>query len=135
MIKVLLVKVGKIAEVVEFKTFTAVQRAVGIKPNEEWYTMELDGMPNFGIIAPDQDKPRLKQNRLGVKGSFAIIGMTVKKEPTQAFYSFTGLTEDEARDLRLSLSLTTLRNLHDEALRDDLGEVSGSESETSVETR
>jgi hypothetical protein len=121
MIRVLLVKVGKVAEIVEFKTITAIQRAVGIKPNEEWYTMELENQPNFGIIASDQDK-KLKQNRLNIKGSFAIIGMTVKREPTQVLYTFTGLTEEEARDLRLSLSLTTLRSFHDEALREALDE-------------
>jgi hypothetical protein len=102
----ILVRVGKMSEIKDYPTYKSILRALGIKSHQEYETMELKDLPTVGIIAKDQDIGGLKQNRLGIKGDFIILGM----ERISGHYAFQGLEDKQALDLRLSLTLTTYKD-------------------------
>jgi hypothetical protein len=111
MLQALVVRVGKVASVEQFSTFKALQRAIGIKSDEDWQVLELGNYRHpIVIVARDQDK-RLKDNRLNVKGNFAILGMTVMESNEGKTFMFASLEDEVLRDVKLSLSLTTLQDM------------------------
>ena len=112
MLKVLLVKTDGTLEVKEFKTINAIKKAIGVRSGDEWNTMELENYKHpIGIIARDQDSPRLKINKLGVKGNFALIGMEVYRGTNHATYTFSPLTDGQIHDLKRDLDIQTYFDL------------------------
>lgn len=113
-LKVILVRAGEIPVPKTFVSFAEMLVALGITGKITWQTNLLnDGEGEFagiGIIAHDQDKAgRRKVNLLGMRGHFAIIGMTRPNgngEPEQINNShmFESLTEDQIRMMQKKLA-------------------------------
>jgi hypothetical protein len=107
MFRVILVRVGAVSEIKEYSTFRKVQADIRIGADDEWETFELEGIEGVGIVAGDQDLEHLKSNRLGIRGDFIIIGM---RRDGKGGHIFSALEEEQARDLKLSLSITIYKN-------------------------
>ena len=111
MFKVVIVRAGQIPLVMSFPEIDDVFAAIKItkKKNGDWNvfeTMELNNneapFTGIGIIAKDQDKPRLKKNLLGLKGDFIVLGMT-RIEGEGNMHMFQGLTDEQIKDVRKGL--------------------------------
>ena len=118
-LKVLMVKVGKASEEMEFNAFKSITRSIGIKSGGQWEVLEV-AMPGVGIIARDQDSSRLKDNRLGIKGDFALIGLQTTQNATGKTFMFSSLTDEQVHDVRLSLAITTMHDLKEKMSKEEL---------------
>lgn len=114
--KALIVHPHRMSEIKDFANLDDVCKYIGFQSEEQaWDTFEC-GIEGLGIVAHDQDKTGLEPNRLGINGTYAIVRMIRSYNSNGKIIAtmFDGLTEQQARDARLSLSLTTLRQAQEQ---------------------
>ena len=110
--RVVVISVHGLSKIVEVETVEEVQAMVGITPEENWETAIFEGVENVGLIMRDQDLKSLETNRLNVKGTFAIIGMTRTMKGKKIIDTqFHSLEEKQAMDLKFSVTVTTMKKL------------------------
>ena len=111
MMKMFIVRANQIPIVQEFEDIDDAFAALKIKKKKDgsWQTfetMELNNneapFANVGVIARDQDKPRLKNNLLGLKGDFIVCGMT-RIEGDGQMHMFQGLNDAQIKEVRKGL--------------------------------
>jgi hypothetical protein len=110
MLKVLYVPTTGISNPKEFANIDSILKALGI--TDKYETALINGEEKVGMIFREQDEEGLKQNRLGLKGDFAIIGME-RLDPSspQTPHAFYSLTDEQISEWRTALALQTYRDL------------------------
>lgn len=110
----ILVKKGKVSLIRDYVSLdkTLLEIGINVHGDDVMETYETN-IHKVGIVAQDQDLPDLKQNRLGIKGDFIVIGLEnfLDKDGNIEHTAFRGLSLDEANDAKLSLTLSSMHEL------------------------